>query len=137
MSFLNEPALILCQYEIIHNPQTVDLLVSLTYSAAAEGVLDEPFPVGMGLRVPLPDKSSLVVPPALRLLPGAPPVDETTDTAPRREPVPDNHGLVDFDNLSSIQVRAIPHTSTNINISQMRASIASMINSLPSVEDMK
>ncbi|KAF9047184.1 hypothetical protein BDZ89DRAFT_1089351 [Hymenopellis radicata] len=109
------------EYEIIHNPQTVDLLVSLTYSAAAEGVLDEPFPVGMGLRVPVPDKSSLVGPPALRPAPGAPPVDDT-DTAPRREPVPDNHGLVDFDDLSSIQ---------------MRASIASMINCLPSVEDMK
>lgn len=41
------------QYEIIHNPHTVDLLVSLAYTAAVEGVLEEP-PIGMALRVPEP-----------------------------------------------------------------------------------
>ena len=40
------------QYEICANPVIVDLLVSLTYIAAAEGALDAPLPVGMGLRVP-------------------------------------------------------------------------------------
>ena len=39
------------QYEIRANPVTVDILVSLAYIAAAEGSLDSPLPVGMGLRV--------------------------------------------------------------------------------------
>jgi ubiquitin-conjugating enzyme E2 Q len=43
------------QYEILSNPATVDLLVSITYAAAAENVLDEPLPIGLGLRVPVPD----------------------------------------------------------------------------------
>ncbi|KAK0467149.1 uncharacterized protein EV420DRAFT_1507476 [Desarmillaria tabescens] len=115
------------EYEIIHNPQTVDLLVSLTYSGAAEGVLDEPLPIGMGLRVPIPDKSLIVHPSTLRGAgyPGAFPgtVFETPSlSTPRREPVADNHGLCDFDDL---------------DILQMRASIAAMLNTLPTVEEMK
>ncbi|KAK7060763.1 hypothetical protein VNI00_000495 [Paramarasmius palmivorus] len=43
------------EYEIVHNPRTVDLLVSLAYSAASEGVMDDPLPIGMDLRVPKPD----------------------------------------------------------------------------------
>lgn len=39
------------QYEICSNPVVVDLLVSLAYIAAAEGALDAPLPIGMGLRV--------------------------------------------------------------------------------------
>jgi hypothetical protein len=35
----------------------VDLLVSLAYSAAIEGALNDPLPIGLGLRVPIPDKS--------------------------------------------------------------------------------
>ncbi|KAJ6503107.1 hypothetical protein DFH09DRAFT_1375537 [Mycena vulgaris] len=49
--------------EIIHNPETVDLLVSLMYSAAAEGVVDESFPIGMALRVPPPDKARVIATP--------------------------------------------------------------------------
>ncbi|KAJ3535766.1 hypothetical protein NM688_g6931 [Phlebia brevispora] len=41
------------EYEICTRPQTVDLLVSLTYVAAMEGTLDD-FPDGMNLSVPLP-----------------------------------------------------------------------------------
>lgn len=37
----------------MNNPHAVDLLVSLAYTAAIEGVLQEP-PIGMGLRVPRP-----------------------------------------------------------------------------------
>ncbi|KAI0738313.1 hypothetical protein C8Q80DRAFT_1275827 [Daedaleopsis nitida] len=40
------------EYEICVNPDVVDLLVSLAYIAAAEGALDAPLPMGMGLRVP-------------------------------------------------------------------------------------
>ncbi|KAL4066326.1 hypothetical protein V8B97DRAFT_2025481 [Scleroderma yunnanense] len=39
-------------YEICTNSETIYLLVSLAYTAAAEGALGEPFPRGMGLRVP-------------------------------------------------------------------------------------
>ncbi|KAJ7825238.1 hypothetical protein B0H14DRAFT_3468726 [Mycena olivaceomarginata] len=46
------------KYEIIYSPETVDLLVSLCYSAAAKGVLDEPLPKGMALHVPCPTTSS-------------------------------------------------------------------------------
>jgi hypothetical protein len=41
------------QYEIVNNPHTVDLLVSLAYTAAIENSLQEP-PIGMALRVPHP-----------------------------------------------------------------------------------
>ncbi|KAL6306618.1 hypothetical protein BKA93DRAFT_773860 [Sparassis latifolia] len=41
------------EYEICANPATIDLLVSLAYTSAAEGSLDEPLPSGMGLRVSL------------------------------------------------------------------------------------
>ncbi|KAJ7323662.1 hypothetical protein DFH08DRAFT_969210 [Mycena albidolilacea] len=51
------------EYEIIHSPETVDLLVSLCYSAAAERVLDEPLPKGMALRVPPPDKARITTTP--------------------------------------------------------------------------
>ncbi|KAJ6535050.1 hypothetical protein B0H19DRAFT_963825, partial [Mycena capillaripes] len=78
------------EYEIIHNPATVDLLVSLTYSAAAEGVVDEPLPKGMALR------------------PAAPAVDYQVGL----------DGLVEFDQLP---------------VEHMRASIAGLIDTLPSV----
>ena len=40
------------QYDICKNTQMVDLLVSLAYSAAEAGVLDEPLPRGLALKVP-------------------------------------------------------------------------------------
>ncbi|KAJ7120629.1 hypothetical protein C8R43DRAFT_1151577 [Mycena crocata] len=112
------------EYEIIHNPETVDLLVSLTYSAAAEGVADEPLPVGMALRVPPPDKARITIAPianyALHMgqqqaaAAAAPPAQVNLPTG--------TDGLVDFDSLP---------------IDHMRASIAGLIDSLPSIDDMK
>ncbi|KAI6110185.1 hypothetical protein EDD16DRAFT_1612745 [Pisolithus croceorrhizus] len=49
------------EYEVATNTETVDLLVSLVYVAAAEGTLEEPFPHGMGLRVPAPTGSTVIV----------------------------------------------------------------------------
>ncbi|KAI6096682.1 hypothetical protein EDD16DRAFT_1671551 [Pisolithus croceorrhizus] len=49
------------EYEVATNTETVDLLVSLVYVAAAEGALEEPFPHGMGLRVPVPTGSTVIV----------------------------------------------------------------------------
>ncbi|KAJ6632300.1 hypothetical protein B0H10DRAFT_1865630 [Mycena sp. CBHHK59/15] len=111
------------EYEIIHNPRTVDLLVSLTFSAAAEGVVDEPLPVGLGLRVPPPDRARVVTAPpqAMHLagmhLAGAP----AAPLSPANYAVGLDH-LVDFDDLP---------------IELMRVSIASLIDALPSIDDMK
>lgn len=46
------------QYEICHNLPTVDLLVSLAYSAAVGGVLEDPLPINLGLRVKSPSTGS-------------------------------------------------------------------------------
>jgi len=79
------------QYEICHNLPTVDLLVSLAYSAAAGGVLEDPLPVNLGLRV----------------------------RAPKNDPGtfwPGTDGLCDFDALDLTGVRAIcslPGTSAH------------------------
>ena len=70
--------------------------MSISYVAAAEGVLDAPFPVGMGLRVPLPPVGSIVTGPPSRF-PGQ--VQAQPQPALRRDVIPDNHGLVDFDDL--------------------------------------
>lgn len=70
------------QYEICHNLPTVDLLVSLAYSAAAGGVLEDPLPVNLGLRVK-PPKSSFSTP-GLGM-----------------------DGLCDFDALDIVGVRAV------------------------------
>lgn len=89
------------QYEIIHNPQTVDLLVSITHSAAAEGVIDEPLPIGMALRVQLPDVSELAAPPVSFL--SIVPQQATAPAQPGTAVVgPDR--LCDFDDLSLPQV---------------------------------
>ncbi|KAJ7458741.1 hypothetical protein B0H11DRAFT_2286534 [Mycena galericulata] len=110
------------EYEILHNPETVDLLVSLTYSAAAEGVIDEPLPVGMALRVPPPDKSRIVAAPVtyghayLQAQAAAPAVAQNVEVPVGLD------GLVDFDSLP---------------IEQMRASIAGLIDTLPAIDEMK
>ncbi|KIJ62454.1 hypothetical protein HYDPIDRAFT_30416 [Hydnomerulius pinastri MD-312] len=49
------------EYDIIANTEVVDLLVSLAYTAAADQVLDEPLPRGMGLLVPRPAGSVIQV----------------------------------------------------------------------------
>ncbi|KAJ7763374.1 hypothetical protein B0H16DRAFT_1311189 [Mycena metata] len=109
------------EYEIIHNPETVDLLLSLTYSAAAEGAVDEPLPVGMALRVPPPDKARITIPPPSNIhayhQPAAPAPAPTNFVY-----AIGNDGLVDFDTLP---------------VEHMRASIAGLIDTLPSIDDMK
>lgn len=66
------------KHEIVTNTGGVDLLVSLAYVAAAEGVLDEPLPRGMGLRVHRPEGFNVQV---------------------------DNDNLCEFDSLSLQHVR--------------------------------
>ncbi|KAJ7320981.1 hypothetical protein DFH08DRAFT_713280 [Mycena albidolilacea] len=107
------------EYEIIHNPETVDLLVSLCYSAAAEGVLDEPLPKGMALRVPPPDKARITA---------APVAPHHMYNQPAAVPVADVDYQVGLDGLVEFDGLPVEH---------MRASIAAMIDTLPSVDDMK
>lgn len=97
------PALTPLQYEIIHNPETVDLLVSLTYSAAAEGVVDEPLPIGMALRVPPPDKARIVATPTAGPYYGHQPLP--TPVLPPHNYQTGTDGLVDFDTLPIEHVR--------------------------------
>lgn len=94
------------QYEILHNPQTVDLLVSIAYAAAAEGVIDEPLPVGMALRVPLPNES-LILPPPTQYNMNGQTYEAVVEqpTAPRRKPLVGNDGLYEFDALDLPLVR--------------------------------
>lgn len=117
------------QYEIIHNPATVDLLVSMAYSAAAEGSMDDPLPVGMGLRVPVPSSSIAAPPPNMYGTVQAPVEDGPTQV------FVGNDGLCDFDVLSKGHVRlcCIYQNSSANWSSKMRASIAQMINTLPAV----
>lgn len=131
------------QYEIRTNPEVVDLLVSLAHVAASEGALEEPLPVGMGLRVPVPKVSAST--------PAQHPVYHVgvhgTAAPPPLEPpracVVGPDGLCEFDELALVQVGCISyivfmsyvlaHTCLVSVHSQMRASIAELINTLPSV----
>ncbi|KAF8151436.1 hypothetical protein B0H34DRAFT_727589 [Crassisporium funariophilum] len=112
------------EYEIIHNPLTVDLLVSLAYVSASEGAMDDPLPVGLGLRVPHPLSLSVVEQTRSETLsfgmvvPGPVPVAPVDSRLPAAGP----DGLVEFDEL---------------DLPQMRSCIARLINSLPSIADMK
>jgi ubiquitin-conjugating enzyme E2 Q len=101
------------QYEICHNLPTVDLLVSLAYSAAVGGVLDDPLPVNLGLRVKPPSTGF-----AISGL-GA-------------------DGLCNFDALDTNGVRQTKlllgtHTYLCAVFGQKRAAIAELIDSLPAV----
>ena len=89
------------QYEIVHNPQTVDLLVSLAHSAATEQVLDDPLPTGLGLRVPVPDSSKIQEP--ARHFYGPVPVPPMPPPPIQVAIGPD--GLCDFDDLTLQMVR--------------------------------
>ena len=92
------------QYEIISNPETVDLLVSIAYTAAADQSLGEPLPLGMGLRVPVPDARRCFAPPV------APPWTHVAGMvaavpAPVHvTPVPGSDGLCEFDEMGILEV---------------------------------
>ncbi|KDQ51732.1 hypothetical protein JAAARDRAFT_497248 [Jaapia argillacea MUCL 33604] len=126
------------EYEIQTNPESVDLLVSLTYIAAAEGSLEDPLPTGLGLRVPMPNGSiqsrvpnptgfgmvgpvtTAMVPPGF---PGYNNVVVPADASVSADPVADpRDGLVDLDSL------ALP---------EMRAAIVKLIDSIPSIAKIK
>jgi hypothetical protein len=92
------------QYEIISNPETVDLLVSIAYTAAADQSLGEPLPLGMGLRVPVPDPRRCFAPPVASMwthMAGAAPA---VPAPVRVTPVPGDDGLCEFDEMGILEV---------------------------------
>ncbi|KAF8797821.1 hypothetical protein BYT27DRAFT_7204023 [Phlegmacium glaucopus] len=109
------------EYEIIHNPLTVDLLVSLAYASASDGAMDEPLPVGLGLRVPPPSSSG---------------------TSGLQQPPP-----YYVDNTIAVSAPSVPKTFTisadglcefdELDLMQMRLCIVKLISTLPSIEEMK
>ncbi|TRM66799.1 hypothetical protein BD626DRAFT_483861 [Schizophyllum amplum] len=107
------------EYEIIHNPRSVDLLVSLAYTAASDQVLDDPLPQHLGLRVPVPENAKINNPPPMRPGAGTAAVQQL---GPLPAVIPDADGLCEFDRL---------------DIRQMRYTIAKLIDSLPSIMDMR
>jgi ubiquitin-conjugating enzyme E2 Q len=87
----------------VQNPQTVDLLVSLAYVSAGEGAMDEPLPIGMGLRVSLPEVDA----PPVRTTPSYPvflPIQPPPVIEVPKDLQPGLDGLVDFDDLTKAQV---------------------------------
>jgi ubiquitin-conjugating enzyme E2 Q len=91
----------------VQNPQTVDLLVSLAVASASEGVMDDPLPIGMGLRIPLPDAAATPTRSTTYS-----PYDYSNQPASAPE-VPNNlqpgpDGLIDFDELTREQVSFHP-----------------------------
>ncbi|KAF9443862.1 hypothetical protein P691DRAFT_712655, partial [Macrolepiota fuliginosa MF-IS2] len=99
------------EYEIIHNPHTVDLLVSLAYTAAVEGVLEEP-PVGIALRVPQPPTG------IVGNHRGTTPAAVVTSTGVQVG----TDGLCDFDELT---------------LAEMRYAIVTQLDTLPSIYEMR
>lgn len=92
------------QYEIRSNPETVDLLVSIAYTAAADQVLADPLPVGMGLRVPVPDPKRCIPAPQVRPMYSIPGIYVPAEPV-RAPPVPGPDGLCEFDEMGISEVR--------------------------------
>ncbi|KAH6905576.1 hypothetical protein BKA70DRAFT_1372977 [Coprinopsis sp. MPI-PUGE-AT-0042] len=112
------------EYEIIHNPRTVDLLVSLAYVSATEGTMGDPLPVGLGLQVPHPGV----------LAPGSYTPQASRPFAMPGQPAPAENALVPT-LVAGLRQGDIIDFDT-LNKAEMRAVIAKLIDSLPSVEDM-
>lgn len=85
----------------------MDLLVSLAYVSAAEGVMEDPLPIGMGLRVPLPDGNVASLSTSFQAVPSFVPAEISQVLEP------DADGLVYFDDLSQSQVRFLPDIQSN------------------------
>ncbi|KIY49649.1 hypothetical protein FISHEDRAFT_65102 [Fistulina hepatica ATCC 64428] len=106
------------EYEISHNPFVVDLLVSLAYTAAIDQVLS-PLPVGLGLRVPLPEKGLMRCPPSQMVNGAFVPTSALSTSTATTEFGPD--GLCNFDTLPQ---------------PLMRLALLNLLDSLPSISDM-
>jgi ubiquitin-conjugating enzyme E2 Q len=86
----------------MQNPQTVDLLVSLAFTSAGEGTMDDPLPIGMGLRVPLSDAAAMSTQTSnCSWYRGTRPTP-VPEVPKDLQPGPD--GLVEFDELTREQV---------------------------------
>ncbi|KAG8830025.1 hypothetical protein FRC17_005567 [Serendipita sp. 399] len=102
------------EYDIVHNPAVVDLLVSFAYASALEGQLKEELPVGIGLRVPKPSRTV-----------GDRTFQNYMSTATQVaafEGEPEADGLYDFDRLP---------------IASQRGAIVDMLSKIPKVSEMR
>ena len=101
--------------------------MSTAYAAAADQVLGDPLPTGMGLRVPPPDPKEYR---PIQYGYGA-----QSHTSTRVPPAAGSDGLCDFDEMNIMEVSK-PHNMVSAIFShqtllQMRASIAEMIDTIP------
>jgi ubiquitin-conjugating enzyme E2 Q len=100
--------------------------------------MEEPLPIGMGLRVPMPSTFSAANPAPQYSYPGIPASAVVQETPKVLEPGVD--GLCDFDDLTLPQVHLCVLNIEGVVADtfffvcfQMRGCIAKLINSLPSV----
>lgn len=105
------------EYDLIHNPAVVDLLVSFACVSALEGQLCEELPVGIGLRVPRPSRAI-----------GGRVVQQYHHTSTVQQPYdafdlePGHDGLYEFDKMP---------------LAWQRGAIVDMLNKIPRVSEMR
>jgi hypothetical protein len=93
------------QHDIVARADVVDILISTTYASAGEGGLD-PRPLGLGLRVPLPDTGYVPLTPHRGYMGHNPNLAPAALLAVP-DPAIGADGLVDFDQLPVPKVREL------------------------------
>jgi hypothetical protein len=105
-----QPLLTPSQLDLLSRGDVADILISAAYCAAGEGVLN-PSPVGLGLRVPVPDREiqAQATRAYVPVAPGGPISMQVLaiPAAPAAMPHVANDGLCDFDLLSEPKVSAL------------------------------
>jgi ubiquitin-conjugating enzyme E2 Q len=85
------------QHDVVARSEVVDVLLATTYASAGEGVLD-PRPIGLGLRVHIPQYGIVAQTRGMAMGPGGVEVDSPPD------PPLGQDGMADFDQLSPAKV---------------------------------
>lgn len=75
--------------------------MSIAYTAAADQSLDEPLPLGMGLRVPVPDPKRCTISPVYSYISGA---TQAVAKPMHVAPTPGPDGLCEFDEMGILEV---------------------------------
>jgi hypothetical protein len=85
------------QHDVVARSEVVDVLLATTYASAGEGVLN-PRPIGLGLRVHIPQYGIVAQTRGMAMGPGGVQVDSPPD------PPLGQDGMADFDQLSPAKV---------------------------------